>query len=249
MHYILEQFKKGVRIRKIGDFTHVKSSETANKTSKRSAIRNFSDKSSARLRDLLLESDCQYGKPLGFTCTVPFATPYQWRVLLHRFSNRLVRDGLACIWRVELQKRGTPHLHCIGWASGIEDVGKYWLHWVSACDFVSASSHPWFLIYGFCARWLSRDSWLVYMCAHSSKHKKSQLGWLGRQWGVINRKLISREIPETFSLSGSVADEVRSVTGYDFDNAFVGSSIVRFGNGEIFSNLEKKPLDNYHGLW
>ena len=27
-----------------------------------------------------------------------------------------------------------------------------------------------------------------YLCDHATKHKEEQLGWVGRQWGVVNRK-------------------------------------------------------------
>ena len=27
-----------------------------------------------------------------------------------------------------------------------------------------------------------------YLCDHASKHKEDQLGWIGRQWGVVNRR-------------------------------------------------------------
>ena len=33
----------------------------------------------------------------------------------------------------------------------------------------------------------SKDGCIHYLCDHASKHKEEQLGWKGRQWGVINR--------------------------------------------------------------
>lgn len=33
----------------------------------------------------------------------------------------------------------------------------------------------------------STDGAIHYLCDHASKHKEEQLGWKGRQWGVVNR--------------------------------------------------------------
>jgi len=37
----------------------------------------------------------------------------------------------------------------------------------------------------------SKDGAIHYLCDHASKHKQEQLGWNGRQWGVINRACFS----------------------------------------------------------
>ncbi len=37
----------------------------------------------------------------------------------------------------------------------------------------------------------STDGAIHYLCDHASKHKKEQLGWNGRQWGVVNRRCFS----------------------------------------------------------
>lgn len=34
----------------------------------------------------------------------------------------------------------------------------------------------------------SKDGAIHYLCDHASKHKQEQLGWKGRQWGVVNRR-------------------------------------------------------------
>lgn len=42
---------------------------------------------------------------------------------------------------------------------------------------------------GVVVKWLdnSTDGAIHYLCDHASKHKEEQLGWKGRQWGVVNR--------------------------------------------------------------
>ena len=44
--------------------------------------------------------------------------------------------------------------------------------------------------YGIVVKWLdgSTDGAIHYLCDHTSKHKSEQLGWAGRQWGVVNRR-------------------------------------------------------------
>ena len=43
---------------------------------------------------------------------------------------------------------------------------------------------------GVLVKWLdnSTDGAIHYLCDHASKHKQEQLGWVGRQWGIINRR-------------------------------------------------------------
>lgn len=43
--------------------------------------------------------------------------------------------------------------------------------------------------FGVSLKWLdnSTDGAIHYLCDHATKHKDEQLGWRGRQWGVINR--------------------------------------------------------------
>lgn len=37
----------------------------------------------------------------------------------------------------------------------------------------------------------SKDGAIHYLCDHASKHKQEQLGWKGRQWGVVNRRFFA----------------------------------------------------------
>ena len=43
---------------------------------------------------------------------------------------------------------------------------------------------------GLFVEWLdnSTDGAIHYLCNHATKHKQEQLGWIGRQWGIINRR-------------------------------------------------------------
>ena len=43
---------------------------------------------------------------------------------------------------------------------------------------------------GLYVQWLdnSKEGAIHYLCDHATKHKQEQLGWNGRQWGIINRR-------------------------------------------------------------
>lgn len=59
--------------------------------------------------------------------------------------------------------------------------------------------------------------WWRYLAAHTSKSKQSQLGWKGRQWGVINRGHLDREEPILVELTQQAMHKVirclRKLTG------------------------------------
>jgi hypothetical protein len=40
---------------------------------------------------------------------------------------------------------------------------------------------------------VSGSSGIRYVCDHESKHKQAQLGWRGRQWGIVNQGALSQE--------------------------------------------------------
>lgn len=45
------------------------------------------------------------------------------------------------------------------------------------------------------------QGWWRYLCDHTSKSKQAQMGWKGRQWGVINKSLLTKAHPEAVRLS------------------------------------------------
>lgn len=175
--------------------------------SKRGKIDFFSSKSAARLRELLLKLECPEDK---YTCAITLTIPCkidasEWRNLLERFRTKLLRCKIGMIWRVELQKRKVPHLHCVAICGKMEDIGEIWYAWVASADSVCegilpcdegfiavpVSCHSGFLCYGFSCRVLRGQGWFRYVASHSAKHKQSQLGWQGRQWGIFNKQFLS----------------------------------------------------------
>ena len=121
-------------------------------------------------------------------------TPEEWRGIIKRFRTYLQRKypTWAALWRVELQKRQTPHLHCIFWIPGnlpgnlvycaLRDL------WLSATGEDDDRHARRYAVKGGPIEGGRESGWLVYTALHSGKHKSEQLGWKGKQWGLWNRE-------------------------------------------------------------
>ena len=161
----------------------------------RGEIKGFSAKASGRLRQWLVENwsaapSCR--NPFAVTLTARTAfSPSEWRSVVKRFRQTLSRKcpAWAWCWRVELQRRGTPHLHCILWAPAIEarmlypQIRGWWLQATRETGDQASRQHAVKL----------RDidggqgsGWMVYCAMHNSKANGAQLGWIGKQWGLWN---------------------------------------------------------------
>ena len=84
---------------------------------KRGKVASWSSASRRRLRRVLLESLPPVGwHTIGLSFTVPGpALPHRAsRDLWLDFCNRVNLEGLAMIWRCEIQKRGALHWHAVG---------------------------------------------------------------------------------------------------------------------------------------
>lgn len=162
--------------------------KSINKLSTRGNITTFSSKSAHRLRELLLDIDFTRSFAICLTlprvqddCNIDYLDLWHSFVCLYRsrFSN-------AFIWRVELQIRCVPHWHLIfcGDYKDALELKYLWHNFISK-RFVCNLS---FFLHSVKVQQIfSGSSALMYLTAHISKHKSSQLGWKGRQWGIINR--------------------------------------------------------------
>ena len=196
----------------------------------RSAITTLSKASRSRLRRLLATTRGPDRWPcFGATLTIPGppVTDAEWRRIFRAFRSRLIRlNNIALIWRIELQKRGQPHLHCICWGqTGSGRLRECWLDvlgllgpYEGPADITRESSitsgkehgefKPGWASVTHRGLWQGAErkavmihglrknddmGWWRYLAAHASKSKRSQLGWQGRQWGVVNRRLLDRE--------------------------------------------------------
>lgn len=167
----------------------------------------FSAASFRRLRQFCVTHDC-FGECWGVTLTIP-SNILNWlwvRDYVHKLSVWCNYQQLPMIWRCELQQRGQAHLHLVCYCSAekilmlflewqrllmhsgkclsVEKVGEGVkdIVWVNRM-FVNGAHHAFYM------EKLTGDfrSWR-YLVAHSSKGKLCQQGWLGRQWGIVERK-------------------------------------------------------------
>jgi len=115
----------------------------------------------------------------------------------------------SAIFRHELQTRKMPHCHLVFWLSDFDfhlrSKGRYSnlndlraiIHslWSRSLFVDSFSSRYDCNLSGFSGHGVRVDvlndsvQALRYICDHASKHKKSQLGYKGKQWGFLRRKM------------------------------------------------------------
>lgn len=164
-----------------------------------------------RLRSWCIKHDVT-GDCWGLTLTVAgldLVSVDQFKGMHHKLCVWANDNALPLVWRVELQKRGQPHLHCVAFAD-ISVILRFCLQWYKLLDSlpdvynvetVGASRKDVVLIsraflhgsqYAIDVQKLQGDfkAWR-YLVAHMSKGKREQLGWSGRNWGVCNRSLFS----------------------------------------------------------
>lgn len=183
---------------------------------KRGAIRGFSRHSRLRLRDSLASAFLESSDTFGITLTVPWKeTPCGasscvlrlYRECFNRFTVSFKRrfPFSACIFRHELQRRKMPHCHLVffmasadqkegeGIAGVRKEVFSLWLRALNG--FLGGGSLLAFSRHGVKVDYLgNQDAMFRYICDHTSKSKQAQLGYKGKQWGYINRKVLSKRV-------------------------------------------------------
>lgn len=138
--------------------------------------------------------------------------PLIWRVELQRRKQPHVH-GIGWLPAVEAAGRSREASGILdlvevrgAWVGAVRVLGEYrgapWgkLGIVQADDRMSFPGAD--LRAFFCTLDQGRDParWWRYLAAHSSKRKGEQLGWHGRQWGVINGGLLRRADSETLAV-------------------------------------------------
>lgn len=116
----------------------------------RGVVKGWSKDSRRRFREFMLENRAP-GAVFGVTLTVPGppVSSDDWRRLMDRLRYRCVDSGVSLVWRLELQLRGQPHLHCIAspapggalarhmrdGAQGFNDMAEWWRRsWAELLD-------------------------------------------------------------------------------------------------------------------
>lgn len=174
---------------------------------KRGSISGFSAASVRRLRDylLFLRLKTVERTRLGFTLTVPWrdlsgSVLEDYKSSFNRFGVlfRRILPNSAFVYRHELQRRRAPHLHGVLFLSAYDtayDSGLVLELWRRALRPVDRpQSLASFVRYGVKGSDIS-DGFAAfrYLCDHASKHKQDQLGFKGRQWGVLGDANVLRE--------------------------------------------------------
>lgn len=176
----------------------------------RGDITRFSAPSARRLRETLAMARFKGGKASvwGFTFTIPgkVLPPSEVRRLWHDFVVAYKREyhDVPMVWRIELQvlTRRQAHWHCVLWIDGNATyravmIAELWRKVVrSHVGALTRKTDRGFDEHGVDMRCLdgaTATGLIGYLCDHASKHKRDQLGWRGRQWGVVNRHSLDFE--------------------------------------------------------
>lgn len=117
------------------------------------------------------------------------ADPDDWRACAMRWRKRCEARGWAETWRVELQRRKVPHCHSSLWVpagTDPDEIKKQWLQATGEMLDPDARKNSVML------KPIPCGGWAAYLAAHTGKHKGVQLGWQGKQWGIINKGLYQR---------------------------------------------------------
>jgi hypothetical protein len=153
-----------------------------------------------RLRTYLLENEVEGRDLWDVTLTIPGDISLEdWDLSKRRYFRRLERASVGVVWRVELQTRKTPHLHLIVWvpkgSSQVEVHKLIRFSWLECLPDVNRY-HEFAFRYAVVLKGPFTDAkqapeWMAYLAGHASKKKQSQLGWVGKQWGVVGRRLFA----------------------------------------------------------
>lgn len=222
------------------------------KLSTRGKISGFSSRSANRLRRLLLDIDFKQSWAICLTLPkIKDVESVDYSSLWHGFCVDFSRKHKnAFVWRVELQMRKVPHWHCVFCGDYQCALSfKYLWH-----DYISkrlVCSLPFFLHSVKIQQVYSGSSALMYLTAHMSKHKSSQLGWHGRQWGVVNRASLSLCPPcSSFHVPLIVWRDItrqfrRLAANLDKQGVYSGA----FGKSRFRSMIFGKDEDRFMRIW
>ena len=186
--------------------------------SKRGTISGFSKSSARRLRLFLLSYNIPSCTCFGLTLTVPWSCSLYlalrcysivWKRFRQRFIYRFPHSGL--VYRHELQLRKMPHSHIICYLSPLDSVSLVEFHafcvsaWCSCCP-LAGSNLLSFSQYGVKVEFLDDSTRIFsYLADHTSKHKQAQLGFIGKQWGIVNRSVFVSTVSDVLSIPPRVS--------------------------------------------
>lgn len=178
--------------------------------SKRSNIKTFSRHSRLRLRESIAKYYIDNSSTYGLTLTLPWQSEklnlsfdeitQKYKECFNRFTIYFKRSfpNSGCIFRHELQTRKIPHCHLIVYVSNFDQSANIDLFKSRIISiWLNALNHEYytddingFLTYGVHTEKLKNQLALFrYLSDHTSKSKQAQSGYIGKHWGIINKKL------------------------------------------------------------
>lgn len=188
---------------------------------RRGEIRAFSSHARLRLRRSLALSSVERSAVWGLTLTLPWRSIpsdclVKYKCIFNRFTLGFRRafPHSAAFFRHELQIRKMPHCHLVVYLS-FDDVspsmsrsvlrGRFFDLWDNALQGEYRDSDIMaFRRVGIRLDLLrNSDAMFRYICDHASKHKQAQLGYKGKQWGAINRKVFTSVHSVTYDIFDS----------------------------------------------
>lgn len=183
----------------------------------------FSSASFRRFRNFCLCYTVPNVLCFGVTLTVPGLSTMNhddFRDLWHRVSRSLARYRVPCVWRVELQRRGMPHIHCVvfGDYDDVVLLMRLWYKYLDRYPIDSLERLPsGFEVVPVSRRWANGYLYCFhvdvldgshrsfrYLVSHSTKAKRVQLGFHGRQWGVVTRDAFVEDYSYSFEIAPCV---------------------------------------------
>ena len=140
----------------------------------------------------------------------------EFRECFNRFGVtwRRTMPNCAAIFRVELQKRKAPHIHAVCWIpipqaasapagapvvpTDAQAAAQWFFGYAASAWFTAVRDMHGGSLGGFARRGVKVEpipdmgAMLRYLCDHATKAKQAQLGYKGKQWGYINRKVLTK---------------------------------------------------------
>ena len=205
MDYVLSVGAAGLLVKADLPKCHAK---RLRKPGKRGKCKGMSAASRRSLIKWLITREVPGVQSWAVTLTVPVCEgPDVWRVKFNHFRVLSVQHRNPFVWRVELQKRGVPHLHCIVYADdiGVERLRHDWLSVWGLLD------HPAAVRRAVDYRPISSDAWFSYVVFHQFKHCEDQAGWQGRHWGVVGRRFFKDRVLSEYRLTSAEYDRARAI--------------------------------------
>ena len=216
----------------------------------------FSRGSALNLRRKLACLPSDTFRLFGVTLTMPaqsFRGVDDFRVLWRDFTSwvsHAIRrgdytDDFGFVWRVELTKGDndgkvrTPHFHVIVWSHEARDVQMLAADWCKNIErhygLAKRSLDP--QIAALYTELTSCQQAFQYVANHTTKHKRTQLGWPGRQWGVFygTKANRARMAPILGRFDNKPISELRKLSQFNSEQ----DELLAHGNSDLF---RKCPL-------